>query len=135
AQDRQDLRNRHAVQEEGRADRPIDDRPGPRARARRRGGGRRGGLNLGDAGRSRLRPGPGLLPLPAVAGGRVRALVPGPIVESGVSPDRLSSDRDQVLDDSIERRHRERQMTLIAVQIEFSSKFWLSTKSRPKSAA
>src|SRR5438309_9216757 len=32
-------------------------------------------------------------------------------------PDRLSSDRDQVLDDSIERRHCERQMTLIAVQV------------------
>ena len=32
-------------------------------------------------------------------------------------PDRLSSDRDQVLDDSIERRHCQRQMTLIAVQV------------------
>src|SRR2546423_1392579 len=33
-------------------------------------------------------------------------------------PDRLSSDRDQVLDDSIERRHCQRQMTLIAVQVD-----------------
>ena len=32
-------------------------------------------------------------------------------------PDRLSSDRDQVLDDSIERRHCQRQMTLIAAQV------------------